>query len=202
VLGRDKNPQIPPPPAEEQPTAGKGRPTPSRKEAEAANKRPLVPADRKVAAKDARSAARVQRDREYQAMVAGDTKNMPLQHRGPVRAYIRDWVDARRSMGQYFLPIVFVLLFAAMILTGPLSKLGTSGSAAVLGLYAVPYLYMFASLVESYLIWRTLRARLTAKFGADAARARGTAMYAFARIYQFRRLRMPKPQVKVGQYPS
>lgn len=200
MLGREKTPQTPP--ADEQPKAGKGRPTPSRKESEAANKRPLVPADRKAAGKDARAAARTQRDREYQAMQKGDVAHMPAQHRGPVRTYVRDWVDARRSLGEYFLPVALVLFIAAAVLTGPLAKQGSTGAFIVFGMYILVYVYLLASVIDTFLIWRKVRVRLTAKFGADAARARGLAMYAAARVFMFRRLRTPKPRVKHGQYPS
>ncbi|MCB2777002.1 DUF3043 domain-containing protein, partial [Listeria monocytogenes] len=75
VIGRSKDQRDAEPAATRAPSApapgmagGKGRPPPSRKEAEAANKRPLVPTDRKAAAKDARTKARIQRDLEYKAM--------------------------------------------------------------------------------------------------------------------------------------
>ncbi|MBU4335394.1 MAG: DUF3043 domain-containing protein [Actinobacteria bacterium] len=203
MFGREKNPQVPPAvDPDESPSSGKGRPTPTRKEAEAANKRPLVPTDRKAAGKDARSAARAQRDREYQAMQAGDVKNMPLQHRGPVRTFIRDYVDARRNLGDYFLPVMFGLLLIGMILTGPLvSRLGATGSIIAFSFYGLAYAYMFAAILDGWLLWRRLKRVLVTKFGSDAAGARGLAMYATARIFQLRRLRMPKPRVKRGQYP-
>jgi hypothetical protein len=200
VLGREKTPQTPP--ADEQPKAGKGRPTPSRKESEAANRRPLVPTDRKVAGKDARSAARTQRDREYQAMQKGDIAHMPAQHRGPVRTYVRDWVDARRSLGEYFLPVVLGLFVLAAVLTGPLAKQGANGALAVFVLYILVYVYLVASVIDTFLIWRKVRAQLAAKFGADTARSRGLAMYAISRIFMFRRIRMPKARIKHGEYPS
>ena len=54
--------------------AGKGRPTPSRKEREAANKRPLVPADRKLAAKQARSTNASAREKARAGLLPGVTK--------------------------------------------------------------------------------------------------------------------------------
>ena len=200
MLGREKTPQTPP--ADEPPKAGKGRPTPSRKESEAANRRPLVATDRKVAGKDGRAAARTQRDREYQAMQKGDIAHMPAQHRGPVRTYVRDWVDARRSLGEYFLPVVLGLFLVAAVLTGPLAKQGSAGALIVFVLYILVYVYLVASVIDTFLIWRKVRAQLAAKFGADPARSRGLAMYAISRIFMFRRIRMPKARVKHGEYPS
>jgi hypothetical protein len=45
-----------------------------------------------------------------------------------------------------------------------------------------------------------IRKRLAQKFGADRIE-RGVKLYAAMRALQFRRLRLPKPQVRRGQYP-
>ncbi|MGN8245339.1 DUF3043 domain-containing protein [Cellulomonas soli] len=203
MFGRDKDPQpvTPPPsakPAEELRHAvddpGKGRPTPKRKEAEAANRRPLVPEDRKAAAKVQRAKAREQRDREYQAMQTGDERYMPAKDRGPVRRYIRNHVDARRNLGELFLPVAFVFL---------LLQFFVARSSPVLAFAAlvVLYVYITATIVDGWLLWRGLKKRLRAKFG-DEANQRGLTMYAVTRAFQIRRARLPKPLVKHGEYPA
>ncbi|GAA3820131.1 DUF3043 domain-containing protein [Cellulomonas soli] len=202
MFGRDKDPQplTPPPsaePAKELRHAvddpGKGRPTPKRKEAEAANRRPLVPDDRKAAAKVERAKAREQRDREYQAMQTGDERYMPVKDRGPVRRYVRDHVDARRNLGELFLPVAFVFL---------LLQFFVAKSSPVLAFAAliVLYVYITATVLDGWLMWRGLKKRLVAKFGT-AATQRGLTMYAVTRAFQIRRARLPKPLVKHGQYP-
>jgi hypothetical protein len=50
-------------------------------------------------------------------------------------------------------------------------------------------------------MWRRIKGRLTAKFGADRIPS-GATMYAVMRAFQLRPTRMPKPQVKRGDYPS
>jgi hypothetical protein len=50
-------------------------------------------------------------------------------------------------------------------------------------------------------MWRKLRKRLIAKFGDDAIQ-RGLMMYSVTRVFQIRRARLPKPQVKHGEYPE
>ncbi len=172
---------------------GKGRPTPSRKEAEAANKRPLVPTDRKAAAKDARAKARLERDLEYKAMQTGDERHLPARDRGPVRRYARDHVDARWSLGEFFMPVAAAFLVLAAI--------GARMNAGVFFFVTVAlYVYVIASFVDGFILWRGLRKKLVAKFGV-AAIPKGVAMYAALRAFQIRPTRLPKAQVKHGQYP-
>ncbi len=175
-------------------STGKGRPTPSRKEAEAANRRPLVPTDRKAAAKDARSKARVQRDLEYRAMQTGDERHLPARDRGPVRRYVRDHVDARWSLGEFFMPVAAAFLVLAAI--------GARINAAFFSLVTLAlYAYVVAAFIDGFVMWRGLRKKLVAKFGV-AALPKGLGMYAALRAFQLRPTRLPKPQTKHGQYPA
>jgi hypothetical protein len=66
-----------------------------------------------------------------------------------------------------------------------------------MGVYAL----LLVAIVDGFLMWRRLKKRLVAKFGAGQT-VRGLAMYAAMRSFQLRRSRMPRPQVKRGQYPS
>jgi len=170
-------------------SAGKGRPTPKRKEAEAANKRPLVaPATKKAN----RERAKAQRDIEYRAMQTGDERNMPAKDRGPVRRYIRDSVDSRWNLGEFFLPMAVIFL----VIQFALAKTGL----AVFAILAL-YVYIIASVFDAWLMWRGMKKRLVAKFGIEQL-PRGAAMYAVLRAFQIRPSRMPKPQVKHGQRPA
>lgn len=173
---------------------GKGRPTPRRKVAEAANRRPLVPTDRKAAAKEARSAQRAERDKQYAAMQTGDERYLPAKDKGPVRRYVRQYVDARWSLGELFLPVAIVMLLLNMVLSQ------ASPQVAVLGLLLL-YVFILGMVVDVAIMWRRLRKRLLAKFGSDLV-LRGLMMYAITRTFQLRRARLPKPQNKHGEYPS
>ena len=173
---------------------GKGRPTPKRKEAEARNKRPLVPSDRRTATREARARAREQRELEYQAMRTGDERHLPLRDRGPVRRYVRDSVDARWNLGEFFLPL------AAVFLVVQLTTAQFSASLAFLALLLL-YVYILAAVVDAWIMWRGLKKRLVAKFG-ESALPRGLTMYAVLRVFQLRPSRLPKPQVKRGQRPD
>nr|WP_041295311.1 DUF3043 domain-containing protein [Isoptericola variabilis] len=174
------------------PGSGKGRPTPKRSVAQAANKRPLVPNDRRVARQQAKAKLREQRNREYQAMLNGDETHMPLRDRGPVKRYVRDYVDARWNLGEFFLPIAFVFIVINLFAT-QLPEL------AVLVLLAL-YLVVLLTIADAIIMWRGLKKRLVAKFGEVP---RGTAMYAVMRAFQLRRSRLPRPTSKKhGNYPS
>jgi len=173
-------------------TPPKGRPTPKRKTSEAANKRPLVPADRKAAGKSARVASRVQRDREYQAMQTGDERYLPAKDKGPVRRYVRDYVDSRWNLGEFFLPVAMVF-FAVTYLF----KNDQFASAIVL---IALYVIVLSTMTDAFILWRRLKKKLTAKFGSEV-NARGLAMYTVMRALQIRRARLPKPQVKRGAFP-
>ena len=89
----------------------KGRPTPSRKEAEAANKaRAKVPRTRKEMA----AAQKLQRSESStqmrQAMRNGDDRFLPARDKGPVRRFIRDYVDSRFSFIELLIPLMLVVL--------------------------------------------------------------------------------------------
>jgi len=172
--------------------AKKGRPTPKRKTSEAANRRPLVPTDRKAAGKSARVASRAQRDREYQAMQTGDERFLPAKDKGPVRRFVRDYVDARWNAGEFFLPVAMVFVAAVYLFR-------TNQAASVFVTLAL-YVVVMVTMTDAFIMWRKLKKVLARKFG-DQVHLRGLGMYAVTRGFQIRRARLPKPQVKHGEYP-
>jgi hypothetical protein len=171
---------------------GKGRPTPKRSEAQAANKRPLVPNDRRAAAKASREKAREQRNLEYRAMQTGDERHLPPRDKGPLKRYARDYVDARWNLGEFFLPIAFgFIVLNFLFLANP-----TMSVIVLMLLYGVVLL----TLADAFLLWRGLKKKLIAKFGEVP---RGTMMYAVMRAFQIRRSRLPKPMSKKhGVWPE
>ena len=171
--------------------AGKGRPTPKRKVAEAANKRPLVPSDRKSAAKTARQQQREARDRQFQAMQTGDERYMPARDKGPVKRFIRDSVDARWNVGEFMLPVMVVVLALSFV----------RQSWALLMVFILVYGLIVVAIVDAALMWRRTRKKIVAKFGEGSVPA-GSTMYAVMRAFQMRRSRLPRPQVARGQKPQ
>jgi Protein of unknown function (DUF3043) len=177
-------------PASTQPV-GKGRPTPKRRDAEAARIRPMV-TSRKDSVRERRADMKARRQREYQAQTTGDERNMPREDKGPVRRWVRDYVDARRNLGEYMMPLAFVLLAALLF----------ARWAPLVAVYLVVggYALIFAAVVDLIVLSSGLKKRLHAKFGAERI-PRGTITYGLRRAIQTRRLRLPKPQVQRGDHP-
>ena len=169
--------------------AGKGAPTPRRKDQEAARRRPLVPDDRKAAKAAAREAMRLERMKTRQALETGDERHLPLRDKGPHRRFVRDVVDARRNVGEYIM--IAALVFVAFSFIQDIN--------VQLFVMAAFWLLILAVIADSFILRRQIRKRLTAKFGGPN---QGDVWYGVTRSLQLRRFRLPKPQVARGQYPS
>jgi Flp pilus assembly protein TadB len=168
----------------------KNRPTPKRRDQEAARKQPLVQTDRKAARKADRDRRRASQHKTRQAMVTGDDRYLPARDKGPVRRYVRDYVDARRSLGEYLLPLMLAVLLLSLV----------AAQWATL-VFILVYAVLIAAIIDAVIMWRRIRPRLLAEFGEDTD-LRGLSMYAVMRAFQLRRTRMPKPQVERGQFPG
>ncbi|PLS25543.1 DUF3043 domain-containing protein [Bifidobacterium imperatoris] len=199
---KKKEAQVPVEQAEEKntnPSAGKGRPTPKMKKAQAAGIRPLVPTDRKASAKAAKARMRERENREYAAMQSGDLNNMPKSERLPWRIYIRDYVDARFNLGEWFIPVAFAILIVSMFVTS-----ASQNAWASIIMMTLMYGYLIAVVIDVWLMWRKLKAKLITKYGeASVAKGSRSFSYAWSRSIQMRRWRLPKPRYdKRGHWPE
>ncbi|MHB1473336.1 MAG: DUF3043 domain-containing protein [Dermatophilaceae bacterium] len=174
----------------------KNRPTPSRREQEAARKRPLVPTDRKAAASQSREANRVARAKQRAALLSGDESALPARDKGPVKRYIRDSVDTRWNIGEFMLPVMVAVL--ALTFLAPIFP--SIASWTTLLVLTMVYGLVAAGVLDAFLMWRRIKAKIVAKFGE--APPRGAAMYAVLRTFQMRRSRLPRPQVARGSKTS
>lgn len=188
-------------PKEEQ--AGKGRPTPKRKEAQAKNIRPLVPKDSAAQRKEAKRRLRERENLEYEAMRTGDLQHMPKAERLPWRVYVRDYVDARFNIGEFFIPVALVILVLSVIVTAFARQIPYSIQITLI-LMTLLYLYLFAIIIDVVVMWRKLKKLLIAKYGEQAvAKGMRTGSYAWSRAIQLRRWRLPKPRYKKrGHWPK
>jgi hypothetical protein len=181
-------------------SGGKGRATPTRREAEQRNRRPLIgaPPPPKGATREERKAnrtarqqiARGERQRAREARDSGDQRALSVRDKGPARRFTRDYVDARRNVGEYFLPVALISLLVG-VLSIPVARL-----ASLLVLYVMVVVIAF----DSFVLRRKVQRLTDEKFGEKEAKGTGT--YALMRALQFRRGRSPKPQVQRGQYPT
>jgi Flp pilus assembly protein TadB len=162
--------------------AKKGRPTPSRKDAESKRKvSTLAPAIGKEAKKREKDLARERRLAAREAYLRGDENALPLRDRGPVRRFVRDEVDARRSIGEYFLPIIFVVLLFSVVPNMTVNVI------AIILMYTV----LLIAVVDGFFLSRKLKKQIAEKF--PDANPKGLGMYGWLRSTQMRRLRAPKP---------
>ena len=151
--------------------AGKGRPTPKRKVSEAKRiTSSLAPVVTKEQKREAKLATRQDR----------------VASRGPARRFVRNYVDARRSIGEYFLPIIFVVLILTLIPT----------PSVQFGAIAIMYGVLIMAVVDGIFLGRRIRKLMGEKF--PNVPTKGLGMYAWLRSTQMRRLRAPHPQTKVG----
>jgi DUF3043 family protein len=172
----------------------KNRPTPKRKDQEAARRQPLVVADRKQAKSLDKAKRQEQLAKTRQAMISGDDAGLPTRDKGPVRRYMRDYIDARWNLAEFMLPVMLVVL--------ALSFIRTRGGVILFFVTILTYSVLLLAVGDTFLMYRGLKKRVRAKFGDEAAAAKGNGMYAAMRAFQMRRSRMPRPQVKRGEYPA
>ena len=167
---------------------GKGRPTPTRKEAEAAAKaRAKAPVGRKEVAAAQRSARSESSQKVRQAMKSGDERYYPARDRGPVRRFVRDYVDSRFSLIELVIPLLLVTLI-----------LGYSGNTTLRqwGNTLLMVMILFV-LVDMFVLRFRLRRELARRFPDESTK--GLTYYAVTRALQMKFMRLPKSQVKLGQ---
>jgi len=169
---------------------GKGRPTPSRKEAEAAaRERARAGMDKKAAQKLMREKRMESNRRVREGMKSGEEKYLPARDQGPVRRYVRNWVDSRISVAEFLLPLLIVIML-----------MQASGNRRLVGLSSGLWSAMILLLIVDTL-WIRFRMQRDLKAKFPDGDLKGTTFYALLRMLQLRFMRMPKPTVKLGGKP-
>ncbi|MEU6704585.1 DUF3043 domain-containing protein [Streptomyces wuyuanensis] len=172
------------------PEAPKGRPTPKRSDAQTQRRRAQsAPLDRKAAMRRQREARRADLARQREALAGGDERYLPPRDKGPVRRFVRDFVDSRFCIAEFFLPLAVVILVLSMIRVPQLQNI-----ALLLWLGVIVMI-----VIDSIGIWIRLKKQLNERFPNEPKR--GAVAYGLMRTLQMRRLRLPKPQVKRGERP-
>ena len=167
---------------------GKGRPTPKRKEAEAAARaRAKVPRTRKEQLRQQRLARSESSRKVREAMKSGDERYFLPRDQGPVRRFIRDFVDSRFGITEMVIPLLIVTMI-----------LGYSGNTRLAAIGNTLLLGTILLLVLDLVLLRfRLRKQLQARFPDEPLK--GTTYYAITRSMQMKFMRLPKARVKIGQ---
>jgi hypothetical protein len=163
---------------------GKGRPTPTRKEAQAAARaRAKAPQGRKGASRAQRQKRMEHTARVREGMKTGDERYLPPRDKGPVRRFVRDYVDSRICVAEMILPLLLVTMFSA-------------------GISPALYNALFQGVVLITVLdtlWLVTRLRRELRRRFPDENTRGAVGYGVLRAMQLRWFRLPKRQVKLGQ---
>ena len=113
----------------------------------------------------------------------GEESALPYRDKGPARRFVRNYIDERRSISEYFLVLIMLVLFLTII---PIP-------AIQLAAVALMYSSMIFMTVNGIFLSRKLKKLVAEKYPEEPTK--GIGMYGWMRSTQLRRLRAPAPQV-------
>jgi len=147
---------------------GAPRPTMSRREASAQN--------------------REERLKQREAMMRGDERALLPRDKGPERALVRDIVDTRRNASSYFFfGLLLVLVMSTINI--PTVRFGAN----------VVFIFMILTVViDGFLLSRLIKRTVKARLPKADPRWGSLYFYAIMRATSFRRMRVPRPRLNVG----
>ena len=187
--------------------AGKGKPTPKRRDQERARGMRQGPVtapltrkeakERRKAAeatmtkeerKEAKAAERAAREERRQLMMDGDDRYVLSRDRGEVRRFVRDYIDTHRRLINWFMPLaLFVIIFQLI----PNPTLMMYSQTLFLVLIAVV-------IIDGILLGRKVNSVVRDRFPDTEDTGFGLGWYAVMRATQPRMLRTPRPRVRPG----
>jgi len=181
LFRRNSQPATPEPTTtlESAPTGKKDRPTPTRKEAEAARRQRM---NTTLSKKQSRAAASRQSRSERM-------KTISAREAVPEKVLMRDYIDARFNLGEFLLPSVVVILAVTL--------LGSYWPVVTLIATMAMYLFIIGVFVDGYLMWRGFKKVLAKRL--PKASPKGLLLYGTTRSTQIRRFRSPAPRIKRGE---
>ncbi len=174
--------------------AAKGRPTPKRSEAERGRRQGITgtPAGRSsgrtgsASGGAGRATGKEDRLRRNEAMRRGEEWALPARDRGPVKALVRDYVDSRRRISEYYMYVMLILVLLLFIRV-PAVQHAAEPIVLVLIVFVI---------VDALLLRMNLKRLIPQRLPGQSAR--GVTIYAVFRALQIRRFRMPPPRVTPG----
>lgn len=177
VFGRKKPPTVEFTSTKE---SGKGHPTPTRKQAEAAARA------RAKAPRSRGEKMRADRLKAQAAIRSGDERFLAERDRGPVRKFLRDFVDSKVNIGEILLPCLVLAV-----------ALNFFANRSVIT-FAMLFIIVLALMTAMSLWGLRLGVRRELKRRFPGVSPKGHVYYALMRSTNMRLMRYPKPQVKIG----
>ncbi len=122
---------------------------------------------------------------------------MPKSERLPWRIYIRDYVDARFNLGEFFIPVAFIILIGSMVVT-------YKWPALALPLMLIMYVYLFAVIIDVAVMWHKLKKKLIEKNSVSSPwQGHAFRFLCVEPCHPNSPLRLPKPRYpKRGHWPE
>ena len=158
--------------------APKNRPTPTRKEAEAARMAALHP---RVTRREAKALDRAaDNKRKAQQLDAMDNQ--------PERVLLRNYIDSRWSMTEFMWPLLLILLAGSL--------LGGKWPVLVVGVTLLLYALVLVTIINFWFSWHGFRKELTQRY--PGASTKGLLMAMISRMSMIRRVRTPAPAIARG----
>jgi hypothetical protein len=147
-----------------------------------------APANRREAMKQMRERQREERAEATAGMRSGDERYLLARDRGPERKLVRDIIDSRRTVGTWFFGGALIVLVGSTVRI-PAVQLASNLLWALLAV---------AVIVDSILISRRVKRLVKERFPKTTQRLGSLQLYGVMRGLTFRRMRVPKPQAKLG----
>ena len=171
-------------------SAGKGRPTPKRREAQRRRTGPVAPPPR-----TRREAYRRQREQNAERRVehreglrSGNEKYLTARDRGPVRGLVRDIVDSRRNAGGLFLPVAAIVFVGFLVPDNRVREF-------IVTLWMTVFLVL---VLDSAWLGFRIRRLVRERYPDTTERTGRLVWYGASRATMIRRWRVPAPRVAVG----
>jgi hypothetical protein len=148
-----------------------------------------APTNRREQMKQMRERQRRERAEAAEGMRAGDERYLLARDRGPERLLARNIVDSRRTVGTWFFGGALIVLVGSSVRI-PIVQLASNVLWLLLAIGVV---------VDSVLIARKVKSMVKERFPNTGQRIGSLQLYAIMRGITFRRMRVPKPAVEIGQ---
>jgi hypothetical protein len=148
-----------------------------------------APANRREAYKKMRERQREERAEASAGMRAGDERYLLARDRGPERLLVRNIVDSRRTVGTWF------FAGAIIVLVGSSTRMPTAVQVAANLMWAI---LAVGVAVDSWFIARKVKKLVAERFPSTTQRRGSLYLYGIMRGLTFRRMRVPKPAVDLG----